>query len=550
MGAFLAINGCQTPDELLPPVAHTGINSVTAYFTDGNGNILDEDNGRFTATVTEGNYNIEIPIPYYFPASSDNQVTTAMLSQMRMQAVLDDNVTVEPALLLMDLNQTNTITVTDQRKEKRQYAITGVIRKSSACVIEEFALPDAGLTGIVSGNIISLLTPDNITPGTATVVLSPHATISPDPRTTTLDYNTDQTFVVTAHDGTSATYTTKKGLPAKRAKGIRPESAKLIFAKSLAGAGVGTTNTNGIAVTKDYIVVSTRAANSVLLDPFTGEVKAPGTLDVNHILTTGSLLNFYNTADTAGNVLLCDLLNSGSGGTFEVFRTDVISGTITPYISWTGAPRQIGRKLSIIGSLDADAIITAPFHGADDHAFARWTVTGGVLNPTPDIITISGDMIWANNGSDVIYSSANTGSDYFVVGYKGSASTSSNKLARISGATNVVLSALSPITDNTVASALDYLEFNNAKYIAFGYARNQSGNEKVYLVDVENPLSGNPADVAVWSITNPHPPVGNSNGNSTSDFVLRASEDGNFLYLYYMFTTGVIACYQFDAYDI
>ncbi|MDR0728874.1 MAG: DUF5018 domain-containing protein [Prevotellaceae bacterium] len=545
MGALFAVNGCQTPDELLPPVARAGINSVTAAFED--------KSAEFTALVTEGVYDIVIPIPYYFPETSDNQVTNAMLSRMKMRADVDDNVYIDPPLLFLDLTpgKVHTITVTDQRKGQKQYTIRSEIRKSAACAIEEFVIPllgDATMTGIIteSTKTISLLTPDVLAPCTATVRLSPHATISPDPRTTLIDYNTNQTFTVTAHDGTTATYTVKKELPAKRAKGIRPESAKLIFVKTAAEIGANSANYNGIAVTGDRIVISSRAAASKVIDAFTG-AQLPD-LDVTH--TAAGLPNFYNTADAAGNVLMSDLYNTGSVGTFAMWRIDPVAGTINNYITWTAAPRQIGRKISIAGSIDGNAIITAPLHGTDDHSFARWRVINGALvSQTPDIVTISGDFLWANNGSDIIYSSADPQSDYFAVGYKGSASTSSNKLVRIDGTTNTVAAALDPVTDNTVVAALDYIEFNNAKYVAFTYARNTTGNEKVYLVDVEEPLSGTPGEAAIWEITNTYG-AGSGNGNSTSDIVLKASADGDYLYLYYYFTNGAIVCYQFDTYDI
>jgi hypothetical protein len=542
LGALVAINGCQTPDELLPPAARQGINSVTASFANGT--------GEFTALITEGNYDIVIPIPFYYPEESDNAVTTAMLSEMKMRAVLDNNVYIEPPLLFLDLSpgKTHTITVTTERKEKRQYTIRGEIRKSNLCAIEEFELPDAGLTGIITEDtkIILLLTPDNITPCTATIVLSPHAAIDPDPHTTALDYNIEQTFVVTAHDGTTATYTTKKELPNKRAKGIRPGSAKLIFAKTAAETGANTANCGSMAVAKDRIVLSTRTNISKVIDAFTGEPLAD--LDVTH--TSVGLTSFFNAADTSGNILMSDLYNTGSVGTFAIWHINPVTGTITPYITWTAAPRQIGRKLSITGSIDGDAIITAPFHGADDHTFARWTVSNGMLTShTPDVITISSEFIWANNGSDIVYSSgSDLQSDYFAIGYKGSANTNSNKLVRVDGSNNTVSSMLEPVTNNTVASSLDYVEFNNAKYVAFSYARNLTGNEKVYLVDVENPLSGTPEEAAIWEITNTHG-AGGTNGNSTSDIALRPSADGNFLYLYYYFTNGAIVCYQFDSYD-
>ena len=42
-----------------------------------------------------------------------------MLDKMRISLNLDDNVTVDPAVLYMNLNEDNYITVTDQLKQKR-----------------------------------------------------------------------------------------------------------------------------------------------------------------------------------------------------------------------------------------------------------------------------------------------------------------------------------------------------------------------------------------------------------------------------------------------
>ncbi|MGM0531495.1 MAG: DUF5018 domain-containing protein, partial [Bacteroidota bacterium] len=136
------ISGCKQPDELLPSVAREGINSITASFTDGT--------GEFTGTIEEGTNEIVIPIPYYFPVSSDNRVTDEMLSNMRVRANLDDNVTVSPPLLFMDLTKDNVITVKDQLGEEHEYIVRGEIRKSSESQIKEFSIPDLGLTGVIN----------------------------------------------------------------------------------------------------------------------------------------------------------------------------------------------------------------------------------------------------------------------------------------------------------------------------------------------------------------------------------------------------------------
>ena len=220
------VSSCHQPDELLPSVSREGINSITATFTDGTGN--------FIGYITEGKNEIVIPVPYYYPESSNNQVTTDQLSKMRATANLDDNVTVSPALLYLDLTKETAITVTDQLKEKKEYVIKGEIRKSSECLIKEFALPSLGMSGVINetAKTISLIAIGDLEPAMATISLSYHATVSPDPATTAINYNSDVKLTVTAHDGvTKNVYTVKKEVPEKLAYGIRTGSAKLMFAK-------------------------------------------------------------------------------------------------------------------------------------------------------------------------------------------------------------------------------------------------------------------------------------------------------------------------------
>jgi hypothetical protein len=567
LGALVAINGCQTPDELIPPVANTGINSVTAYFTDGNGNILDADNGKFTATVTEGNYNIVIPVPYYFPEESNNQVTTQMLSQMRMQAVLDDNVTVEPPLLLMDLNQINPITVTNQRKEKLQYAITGDIRKSNACVIEEFKIPSLSLDGIINetAKTISLIVAGDLAPTTATIVLSPHATISPDPSATDIDYDDSPQFVVTAHDGTTATYTVMKNAPAKLPAGIRPGSAKIMFAvKMIATLGAPLNNHGGIAATKDYVMISTRTNSNIVIDAKTGTQLA--SLDVS--VTGGGLNNMYTTADKAGHVLICNLAQNA--GTFKVWRVN--AGTPQLYIDWSAnTALAIGRKLSVQGNLDDNAIITAPLLTGTAGQFARWTVVGGALtSQAPDIITVT-DMTWTTN-CDVVYTSnTDVNADYFVARYgnheAGENGNVYSQLNWVNGTTNTTRAALVNVNSNFIANAVDYTVFNNIPFAAVNYLNGFTWGQadQIMLVNARdaNTFTCNynswgayaePSGAVEWVC-----PIhqygavsgsGSANGNSTSDVAFVHSDDGYFLYLYFMFTNGYIVGVQFDCIDM
>src|SRR5690554_14546 len=372
---LIIFNGCKEPDELLPSISREGINSITATFLDGK--------GEFTGTIEEGTNEIVIPIPYYFPESSDNMVTEEMISQMRVRANLDDNVTVTPALLFMDLTKENVIKVKDQLGEEHEYIVRGEIRKGSEAQIQEFAIPALGLSGIIneSQKTISLIAIDELEPALADVTLSYHATISPDPREELLDFNEEMTLTVTAHDGvTQNIYTVKKEIPEKLPFGIRSGSAKLLFAKQLK-ADVGITVdhlTGGIAVTDNYVVLNTRGQNSIYLDAKTGE--KVGEIELGEV--KGSLVNFYNTADRAGNILICNL--APNAGAFKIWKVESVTGSPELMIEWDGGV-PIGRKMSVQGDINGDAIITAPIL-EQNQQFARWTITGGVLeSQTPEV---------------------------------------------------------------------------------------------------------------------------------------------------------------------
>jgi len=542
------IGGCKEPDELLPSVSREGINSITATFPDGT--------GEFTGTIVEGTNEIVIPIPYYFPVSSNNRVTEEMISNMRVRANLDDNVTVSPPLLYMDLSKDNVITVNDQLGEEHKYIVRGEIRKSSECQIKEFSLPELGLTGVIneSKKTISLVAIGELEPALADVTLSYHATISPDPREEALDYNEEVELTVTAHDGvTRNVYTVKKEVPEKLPYGIRSGSAKLMFAKQLK-ADVGITVdhlTGGMAVTDEYVVLNTRNQNSIYLDAKSGE--KVGEIELGS--AKGNLTNFYSTADRAGNILICNL--APNDGAFRIWKVASVSDTPELMIEWDGGVA-VGRKMSVQGDINGDAIITAPILDYGQQ-FARWTISGGVLaSQTPEIVTMSGlEKGWTTNVDIVHTSGSDVNSDYFVASY------SDNTFAWVDGSTNEVSSKLESISVNYIQNAVDFVEFNNAQYTTVNWVNSFTWGaaDMVWLLDVssEANFTGNLASgtcpAVVWETPlNTYGPNaisgGVANANGTGDVALKVSDDGFYLYLYFMFTNGYVVGYQLDCIDM
>ena len=580
--------GCKQPDDLTPPVSRLGLNSITAYFIEEE--VINE-NGTvaysyypeegFTAITMENSYELVVVIPYYYPESSTNEVTQEMLSKMRIRANLDDNVTINPSILYMDMTKDNTITVTDQSKKKAQYTVRAEVHKSSACAIEDFSLtiPDINpennyeVTGIINetAKVISLLDDfHSVEPVFASLRLSYHATISPDPRITALDYDKENELTVTAHDGTVSVYTVKKDIPPRVVLGIRPGSGKIMFEKKLKDdLGITVDHlTGGIAATRNYVILNTRGENSLYINAKTGDTI--GKIDLGDLKE--NLRNFYTTADKAGNVVICNLSrNDGqtSDGTFKVWRLKNLTGETELFIEWDnsgGTPPNIGRKLGIQGDLNRDAIITAPLLTEGGEAlvqsFARWTVKSGALeSQTPEIIAITGLEKGWNANSAIIHSSAtDLNSDYFVAAYQ------ENALAWINGVTNnlrsKVLITTSSDAGNYVTNAVDYIEFNNAKYATINWVHGQpwGSADKVWLVDVttDAEFSGSlmescpavrwecdRAKYGGWSLT---PSV--QNINNSGAVALTVSPDGYFLYLYFMFTNGYVVGVQFDCIDM
>ena len=218
----------------------------------------------------------------------------------------------------------------------------------------------------------------------------------------------------------------------------------------------------------------------------------------------------------------------------------------------------IGRKLSINGSISGNAIITAPILAAGQK-FARWTVVNGTLtSQTPEIITMTGLVKGWTTNCDIVYTSnTDVTSDYYVASY------SDNTFAWVNGTTNAVRKSLDAISTNYIPNAVDYIEFNNAKYTTLNWVNsfNWGAADGIWLLDVssdtnfEGNLETKTSKAVVWECDRDKygakgvaPLV--VNGNGTGDVALSVSADGYYMYLYFVFTNGYVVGYQFDCIDM
>ncbi|MDD2512278.1 MAG: DUF5018 domain-containing protein [Proteiniphilum sp.] len=542
--AFFLLHGCQQVEDLTPSVSRYGINSLNASFYGD-----ESSENSFTSEINYETGVITIVFPYNYPRTSENVLTTDDLKKVRVMANLDDNVTISPSLLYMDLTKENFITVTDQSKTKKDYKIVAEIRKSAEAKITNFSLNILGISGIIDeqNKTISLISIEPIGQVLAELSISHGATIIPDPRTTAQNYDEDVMLTVTAQNGSDkAIYTVRKDVPNKVELGMRTGSGKVLWSKKIqTDLGISTLHlTTSLAVTKDYVVVNTRNEPGMLLDRKTGA--KVGTMP-NMGSIVGGLTNFFATADDGDNILISNL--APNAGTYKVWRINGVNGTPELYIDWAASgSTAIGRKLSIKGSLDGDAIITAALMG-DAKSFARWQVKGGVLqSQTPQIIAIPEiGGAWWNNADVVATNPSDPTGDYFVSYY-----ALPRKFAWVDGKNNT-FKALGPeISGNWVQNAADYTVFNRNPYAASNSVNSFTwgSDDKIYLFDASSTAT---FSEPIWTApigTYGGKDNGGQNGNGTGDVILKVSNDGYYMYLYFMFTNGCVVCVQYDCIDM
>jgi hypothetical protein len=535
-----SVIACQSPEDLMPPVSRNGINSITASFPNDN-----RDGNSFSSEIDYDSRTITIVVPYNYPENSTNVVTIADLANMRVKANLDDNVTVQPSLLYMDLTKENRITVIDQVKNRIEYTIVAEIRKSNLCAITKYDLPSHNLSGVINdaSKVVSLISLESIGSVLADVSVSHGATIAPDPTVTAQNYDADFTVTVTAQNGVdNATYTIRKSVPSKVSVGLRAGSRKLLWAKKLTDLGIPQDHmTTGISALKDYLVLNTRGQNSLYLNAKTGEIV--GSINISSI--SGSLKNFYGTADEGNNILICNL-TANDGNTFKIYRVSGVAGTPQLYISWDAAGLPLGRKISVRGSLDGNAIITAPVLNANLQ-FARWQVTGGTLvSQTPDIVTVSG--IAYSTNVDVVYSKANDPNSDFFFAYYGAP----YQFTWFNGATKAPKLQGSVISSNWIVNAVDYIDFNNSSFVLHNSVNsfNWGMDDNIYLYDVSTVSFDNSTFVCDPGTYGAKELGGVVNANGTGDVAFKASDNGYYLYVYFMFTNGYVVCVQYDCIEM
>lgn len=559
LAVVLTLGGCQTPDEFTAVRDANALTSFTAKFVND-----ESDENVFKAEIDHVNHIINVVFPYNYPRTSNNVLTVDVLTKMRVEAVVENNVVIEPALLYMDLTKENVITVIDDLENTRTpYTVKAEIRKSAECLMTSFSIPAVDVTGVIAGKNVSIVSIDDIGTQTAVVEISHGATMQPDPRTTALNWDEPQTITVIAQNGTDKTeYQVVKSVPAKLPNGIRPGSGVLLWVKKLAEVeGItNPVNVTSIAATGKYLVICEKGNSKVIvLNGTKGD--NVGTMDISMMPSAQATI----TSDDKGNLLLASRFHNGSGVTEDLhfYKASGVNDTFTHWFTTPAASLNLyraGRHTSVTGDINGDAIISTPQLEANVKG-VYWEVKNGEI-AEPVQFDTKRFSNWQRTG-DIIFEKPTMPSNYFIAAHANEASG----LGRYSYYQNWTDHSViekgpadwnDPATTvveggNTVMDAGDFMSFNGADYFVYNYVNSFNyavgTSDAVKLFDFSGRKFGDPI-ATMPAGTYGAVKAGATNSDQYGDVTLHASDNGYYMYVYFVFAGGYVGCVQYDCLDI
>ncbi|MGV3509734.1 MAG: hypothetical protein ACO1N7_10630, partial [Sphingobacteriaceae bacterium] len=219
-------------------------------------------------------------------------------------------------------------------------------------------------------------------------------------------------------------------------------------------------------------------------------------------------------------------------------------------IEWTNTGNATGRRLNIYGDLNGNAVITSAADLSTE--INKWVITNGVLvSNTPTIISYKslagGSTSKMGYQVDAQPVSAIPNTNFFL-NYQ-------HELALVNGVSHERTTSFANEINvfGVFHFATDYIEFNNAKYLAVKKLTNWTFNNAILgLFDVTetSKISLSSADPRynTFNIYNSEALTGTANGNGTGDICFSLSPDKERLQVYMLLTNGGIMAHEFTKY--
>ena len=549
----LCLAACHQPEPVAPTADRQGITSLSAYFAFGP--YEGQEMGRLEISDPDVD-RYEIPIPWYFPETSDD-ITTPYMMKVRVRASLQPNCILEPALTVLDLTEENHFRYTDATGASRDIVITGKRVKSNKCEIVSFALKQPQMNGMVDkvARKVSLITAKDLSVAEATVTLSAHATISPDPGEPH-NYNEGFTFTVTADDGeTKAEYLVVKEIPEKIDYGVNATSVETLFNldpssgmglpgyKAVANVSMGVLDSDLIVNMGDG---STPRYYNKVVGTYGGEIK------IGSAVPTGAI-----ASDEKDHLLICNLAEPGQ--TFTIWKTSSVKEAPTELLSFTNDQDiQLGLEMKVIGNIEEEASISVTYPGlagvTQSSRFRSIHIVGGqvVSNELKDLAATG--FFWGSGASGstcVPAASASNDAGWYSCVYSDNLLTwfkpdltVGKQLNGYGDGTDDVQGGGTYVDSNTSPNNLDTKGFNNARYLALFVSNHFPKwwpGPQLYVYDI---TSGSLQGDNIWNspglvfskpfMYNLQYNTGGHDGNGAcGDVILAPSADGYMLYIYY-----------------
>lgn len=528
-------SACHSPEFVETTADRQGLTSLTAIFTFGP--FVDQEMAKLTITDAQET-NLVIPVPYYYPETSDDE-TAAYLTKVRVKAELQPNWKISPSLTLLDLTEENWFTLTNPAGETKKICITADRVKSSACEIVSFTVDSPVISGVIDkvNKEIILPTTDDVTNCTATVQISSHASISPDP-SEARDYSQGVTFTVTAHDGvTKAEYLVKVGAPEKIESGINLTSVEQLFNfDPVSRLGLPAYNESSIAslaYSGGVLCVCTGSGTPMTINALNGA--KIGTMNIGNA-TVNAITN-----DAAEHILMTNV--AAGGETVNLYVS--ASSTATPALltSFTNpSDCPVGNKVKVFGDLYGYAVIVLPSEGIDGVTSTSKVVyvkveNGNAANPVVVDMSAAG-LAWGSaptNVAGVAPASLDPANDgWFLDYYEGGTGHNLDVLEYVSGDGSAT-TGLFDYGGNAWgldANCLDSKQFNGVNYAALfiiSHFPHWGIGPQLYIYDITTPS----APTKLFSDTNLSWYQLGDAGTVTGDVVMAPSADGYKLYVYY-----------------
>lgn len=503
--AALALTACQKPQYVEPTAQRQGITSFTATITGDK--YPDAILSKLTldeATYESGEYVMEIP--YYYPETSEDG-TLGYMSALRIQAELQPNFKITPALGLLDMTETHTFTLTDPFGETSQFTLSAKRVKPKACSLLTLLIKDVMVSGVIYENDKKVLIPylEDLSDVQIKAQVSSHATISKvngqayDAQNR-YDMNTGATITVLAGNGTtSQTYNIEQGIPELLESGLNKNSIANLFhidATAIAHlpaytelsyvslAGIGTQLAVGLG----------NGSAPKLLNTYTGAEEGE--------MLLGDAVADAITNDENGNVLVVNFATGGDQAqTLNIYRTSSFSEAPTLFYSFLNPiDVPLGHRIKVVGDIDTQAAIVLTAEGVDGitltaKAVVLYVQDGAVTKvETVDFASLTGG--WGSapiNYATVVAASTTPDVDgWFFDYYEGNCDADGLYLLHY---------VTARIQDNIVArlgnwahnpNCLDLKTFNHNRYMTLFVVSHfpvWSISPRIYLFDVNEPTA-------------------------------------------------------------